>query len=555
MTCRIATWGIGGIIALFVISQPVLWSIDTPFGESIPNMISVSMLIVGILLALLWVAVFSRWSLLKKIAVLVPALTLIGGFIASIRNVDLDGDIGLVFEYKWEQTQAERIAARQAPIMTNTPDASLVATLATAEDQPAYRGSQRDGIVIGPPIRSSWESAPKPLWQQPVGGGYASMAIVGDRLVTIEQRDDKEAVLCYQASSGREIWKYEYPAYFWEGMGGAGPRSTPTIEGGIVYAQGAMGDLICLALDTGKLLWSRNLLETFQLPNTQWGMTCSPLVIDHRVVVNAGGRRGDGLVALDRQTGKVLWAGAGLSQSAHADPAAVGPPDVTPPEDSEPGHAKIPESGQNRPGYSSPILATIHGVHQIVSFDGTGLRGYDIETGRTLWFQPHENGAAVNAAQPILFEDGRIFISCSYDVGCAMVQVDFSGDTWSVSKLWENKNMRCKFSSPILFEGYLYGLDEGYLTCLDPQTGERAWKRSREGNYKHGQLMLTNGVIVALSEYGRCHFVKPNPKSLEELGQFQALSDDYKTWNPPALVRGRLYVRNHRDMACYDLNL
>ena len=119
-----------------------------------------------------------------------------------------------------------------------------------------------------------------------------------------------------------------------------------------------------------------------------------------------------------------------------------------------------------------------------------------------------------------------------------------------MKELWKNMNMRCKFSSPMLHEGDIYGLDEGILVCLDPQTGDRKWKK---GRYNHGQLMLTHGVLIVITEDGRCVFVKPSPDGLDELGQFPALSSDYKTWNPPALVRGKLYVRNHRDMACYDL--
>ncbi len=563
---RWATWGIWGAIALFVISQPFLWVWDSPVGASMTNMISESMLVVGILLALLWVAAFSSWEGVVKTAVLIPALALIGGFIASIRKVDLDGNIGLTFEYRWQPTQAERIAAHHAKLAADvaknngpvpapsTADPTFpMAELPTLalEDMPAYRGVNRDGVVIGPKIRTTWDTAPQPLWQQPCGGGYASMAIVGDLLVTIEQRDNNETVLCYQASTGRELWKYEYPALFWEGMGGPGPRSTPTIDGDLVFVQGAMGELVCLELATGKPRWKKNLLTQFQLPNAQWGMTCSPLVVENRVIANAGGRRGDGLVAFDRSTGDVLWAGAGLSlpvtDSPEADTAATLEVD-------DAGHAKVAESDQNRPGYSSPTLVTIHGVRLILNFDGTGVRGCDVETGKSLWFYDHKNGAAVNAAQPILFDDGRVFISCSYMIGCAMVQVAHEGDKWSATKLWANKNMRCKMTSPVLFEGYLYGLDEGYLTCLDPTTGDRSWKRSREGAYQHGQLMLTNGIIVALSEDGRCVFVKPNPQKLEELGEFAALSSDYKTWNPPALVRGKLYVRNHHDMACYDLN-
>lgn len=548
--CRRATWGIWGAIGLFVISQPFLWAWDSPVGKSMPNMISEAMLIVGILLALLWVAVFSAWRGVVKAAVLVPALALIGGFIGSIRNIDLDGNVGLTFEFKWQPTQAERIAAHQAKLAADAGQNNETIPALTPEDMPAYRGVNRDGVVIGPPIRTSWDTAPQPLWQQPCGGGYASMAIVGDLLVTIEQRDDNETILCYQASTGRELWKYEYPARFWEGMGGPGPRSTPTIDGELVFVQGALGDLVCLELATGKPRWSKNLLTLFDLPNTQWGMTCSPLVVENRIIANAGGRRGDGLVAFDRSTGDVLWAGAGLSLplTDSTDSATAASPVAD-----DAGHAKVAESDQNRPGYSSPTLVTIHGVRQILNFDGTGVRGCDVDTGKSLWFYPHENGPAVNAAQPILFDDGRVFISCSYTIGCAMVQVAYTEDVWSATKLWANTNMRCKMTSPILFEGYLYGLDEGYLTCLAPQTGDRSWKRSREGAYQHGQLLLTNGIIVALAEDGRCVFVKPNPQKLEELGQFAALSSDYKTWNPPALVRGKLYVRNHHDMACYDL--
>ena len=548
--CRWATWGIWGTIALFAISQIFLQNWDSPFGKSIPNMIAESMLVVGILLVLIWVALFSRWSLLTKAAVLIPAFGLIGGFVASIRSMDLNGDIGITFEYKWQPTQAERVAAhraQQATIPSEAPIAALPAI--TPEDMPAYRGVNRDGVVIGPQIRTAWDTAPKPLWQQPVGEGYASIAIVGDLLVTIEQRETNEAVVCYQASTGRELWSHKYPAKFWEAMGGPGPRSTPTIDGDLVVAQGAEGELVCLELATGQVRWSKNLLKQFNLPNTQWGLTSSPLIIENRVIANAGGRRGDGLVAFDRSSGDVLWTSAGLTASAAAEPVAT--TTTAPPAMDEAGHAAVPEAGQNRPGYSSPTLVTIHGVLQILNFDGTGLRGHDPDSGKELWFHPHENGPAVNAGQPILFDDGRVFISCSYDIGCAMIQITHEGEAWGVTKLWENKNMRCKFTSPVLFEGNIYGLDEGILVCLDPQTGDRKWKK---GRYNHGQLMLTNGILVVLTEDGRCVFVKPNPQGLQELGEFPALSSDYKTWNPPALVRGKLYVRNHHDMAAYDLN-
>ncbi len=567
--CRLATYSIWGIIGLFVVSQPFLRMWDSPFGPSIPNMISESMLIAGTLLALIWVALFSQWTMTSKALVLVPAVLLIGGFIASIRSLDLNGDIGITFEYKWEPTQAERIAAHKAKLAADgnsgaastdeksaeasAPSASVSAVVAelpkvSPEDMPAYRGVKRDGIVTGPPIRTEWATPPKAIWQQPVGGGYASMAVVGDLLVTIEQRDDDEAVICYQASTGRELWLYKYPAKFWEAMGGPGPRSTPTIDGELVFAQGAMGDLVCLELATGKLLWTKNLLSLFKIPNTEWGIAASPLVVGNRVIANAGGRRGNGLVAFDCTTGEQVWASEGLKPITGPLEVVSATKDL--PAADEAGHQMASEEKRNRPGYASPTLETILGVPQILNFDGTGLRGYDPETGKELWFHAHENSAAVNAAQPILFEDGRIFFACSYGIGCAMIQVAHEGDTWSTKTLWENKNLRAKFSSAILFEGYIYGLDEGIMVCIDPASGARKWKK---GRYNHGQMLLTNGIIVVLTENGRCVFVKPSPESLQELGEFPALPDSYKTWNPPALVNGKLFVRNHHDMACYDI--
>jgi outer membrane protein assembly factor BamB len=289
---------------------------------------------------------------------------------------------------------------------------------------------------------------------------------------------------------------------------------------------GALGDCCRLSLRDGQPAWRINILKKHNAPNTEWAVTSSPLVVDDLVVLNPGGPRGDGLAAYHRDTGKLVWAAEGVK-----------------------GHQA--GSISNRPGYSTPMLVNLLGVRQILMFDGTGLRGYVPETGQRLWEYAHENGAGVNVAQPILFDDGRIFISCSYDLGCAMVQVKRDGDAWSTSNLWKspNLNLRCKFTSPVLHDGFLYGLDEGILVCLDPATGERKWKK---GRYGHGQLLLTNGQLLVHTEDGRAGLIDPNPKGLREVTSFRTL-DDAKNWNPPALVRGTLYVRNHHEMAAFDL--
>jgi outer membrane protein assembly factor BamB len=128
-------------------------------------------------------------------------------------------------------------------------------------------------------------------------------------------------------------------------------------------------------------------------------------------------------------------------------------------------------------------------------------------------------------------------------------------DGWSVTQTWDEdhlRNMRCTFTTPVLHEGHIYGLDEGLLTCLDVETGNRLWKKSRDAQFGHGQLLLTNGLLVVLSEPGEIVLIDPSPERLTILGRVAALSGA-KTWNPPALVRGRIYVRNHVEAACFDL--
>ncbi|WP_437184911.1 PQQ-binding-like beta-propeller repeat protein [Planctomicrobium sp. SH668] len=410
---------------------------------------------------------------------------------------------------------------------------------------PAYRGMHRDGVVIGPAILQDWkETPPKQIWKIPVGGGYASVAIRGDLLVTIEQRGENEAITCYDNRTGEMHWEYSYPASFFEAMGGAGPRSTPTISQDAVFAFGAFGDLCCLDLKTGKLNWHVNALQQFNVPNTSWGMSCSPLIDQDRVIVNIGGLSGNGLVAYHTVTGEVIWKTDGLPQ-----PRAISEAQRT-------GINAVPDSSEKScPGYASPQISTIAGQELILNLDGKALRGHDPQTGVVLWSTPFENLSHVNVAQPIVFPDGRVFISTSYNVGCKMIRVTKENDAWEVEELWSNRNMRCKFTSAVLVNGLIYGLDEGILVCLDPETGKRLWKGGKtglKGRYNHGQILVTNGQILAQSEQGMLVLIEPNAEKLVEKSSLQILPIG-KNWNPLVLCRGMLYARNASEMVCFRL--
>ncbi|MBX3439493.1 MAG: PQQ-like beta-propeller repeat protein [Planctomycetaceae bacterium] len=510
-----------------------VWSIDPVWGRGLQILVTYAIVVLSLLIALGWMAAFSTFRWRTILAAVAIVLTATIATAASVRSVEFSGDMQLILNFRWSPTSEERLRAHHRAQDAVPAISSSVgqAPVATSEDVPAYRGHHRDGVIEGPPLSRDWQQRPPTeLWRQPCGGGYASFSIVGDRLVTLEQRANSEAVVCYDAATGRQQWVHEYPALFTEALGGPGPRATPTIDDGTVFSFGALGDLVALDLVTGAVRWSKDLLPD-GLPVVEWGLCSSPLVVGEQILVEVGGPAGDGLVSVQRDTGDLLW--------------------------QRPGVDRLREPGaRNRAGYSSPSLVTIDGVDQVLMFDGEGLRSYAPQTGQLLWFAPFRNDAGVSVAQPLVLDGGRVFLAMSYGVGCRMIHVSRTGDEWHEPEvLWDNLHMKCKFTSPVLHEGFLYGLDEGILVCLDPETGERRWKggaSGTRGRFYHGQIVISNGLILGLTERGDLVLVEATPDEYRELGTHQAL-DARKVWNPPTLSRGIVYARNHEEMAAFDL--
>jgi outer membrane protein assembly factor BamB len=507
-----------GILVLAGATLGVLWF--WPFQEwemANRNASAMFTILVTIALLLSWVLLFSGYRWLVRLVILLAAVGVGAGALASVRDVKFSGDMRPTFVFQWDRPQDDVLEAHRKQVGEALAPAPIRLDSGKPTEFPEYRGRKRDGLVVGPALARDWHARPpRVIWRQPVGGGYSAFAVAGNVAVTLEQRRDEEAVVCYDIASGKERWRFGYPAFFKEKLGGEGPRATPTISHGDIFSLGATGRLLCLDGATGKVKWSTNVLEGND--NVLWGMAGSPLVYDQVVVVNPGVQKdtvaGRALVAFDRSSGKPVWS-----------------------------------SGNRRAGYSSPMLATLAGKRQILLLDGQALGGFDAQTGKELWhFQWDETMNGINVAQPVVLEGDRIFISSGYGIGCALVQVSRAQDKWSVTELWKNKAMRCRFSNPVLYQGYLYGLDEGFLVCLDPATGQRQWK---EGRYGHGQLLETGGLLVILSETGRLVLVEANPDAHVELSSFPALTG--KTWNYLALMDGKAYIRNHLEMACYEL--
>jgi len=475
--------------------------------------------------------------LIKFAAVLVVALVAIGAAMYVFGGrIYMDGGGGLhvgfpespiAHEQTVEQHRKAQESAAAAQPTASPPSAPIpIAEPATSSPAPAsaetttagewtdFRGPARDGVYRGPRLVTTWPVAGlKPIWKQPVGEGYASFVVAGGRAFTIEQRGEREVVAAYDVRTGRQIWTNTWTAAFREFMGGDGPRATPTLADGVLYALGAQGELRGLEAATGRVIWRTNIIEDAGATNVQWGMAAAPLLVDDTVVVHPGGPDGKSVVAYNKRTGSKAWS-----------------------------------SQNDAAGYASPILATIAGVRQIVVFSATRLMGLKPEDGAFLWDYPWRTQADINASQPLLIGDNRVFLSSGYGVGAAVLELSREGSAFKVREVWRNTKIKNRFNSSVLKDGYIYGFDESILACVDASTGELKWKG---GRYGYGQLLLAGDQLVVLTEEGELVLVRATPQGHQELARFEAISG--KTWNHPAITDGLLLVRNLREMAAFDL--
>jgi len=378
-----------------------------------------------------------------------------------------------------------------------------------------FRGPARDGRYTQSRIRTDWPAdGLTPLWHQPIGGGYASFIVAEGRAFTIEQRRDQEVVTAYDVETGREVWNHAWDSHFQETMGGPGPRATPTWHDGRVYALGATGFLWSLDAVTGDVLWSRNILEDSQGTNLEWAMASSPLVVDDLLIVQPGGRHGWSVVAYDLDTSAIVWHALDDAQS-----------------------------------YTSPMTVTLAGRRQVLIVTAERVVGLGVGDGRLLWEHPWTPPTVPNIAQPILVGDSQIFLSAAYGYGATLLELLPRDEEIAVRTVWQNNRMKNRFSSSVLHEGYIYGLDESILACIDASTGELQWKG---GRYGYGQLLLAEDHLVVLTEDGELVLVYATPDGHDEVARTPAIEG--KTWNVPALADGRLLVRNAREMAAFDLS-
>ncbi|MDG2255648.1 MAG: PQQ-like beta-propeller repeat protein [Opitutaceae bacterium] len=401
---------------------------------------------------------------------------------------------------------------------------------ATQFDWPAWRGPDQNNISPDTDLLKSWpKNGPELLWTyENAGSGYSSTAIVDGKLYTLGSRDRRELVICLDANTGEEIWTAEFetdPEEGYRTQWGAGPRSTPTVSDGHVYALGVAGDIVCLTSDKGKRIWSKNLVKNFGGAVSKWGYSESPTVDGDKVLVTPGGSKG-AIVALNKKTGAKLWQSKKLKDAAE---------------------------------YSAVVVADNAGHRQYIQLFMNTLAGVDAATGNLLWKSDWPQGRTAVIPTPI-YRDGHVFMTSGYRAGSKLVKVD--GKKTEV--VWENQEMINHHGGVVLIGDHVYGFSDqkkGNLMCLEFMTGKVAWMERVERELHKGTVHAADGMLYCLNENeGWVYLVEANPLGFREKGKFQlpketTLRDENngKVWSHPVVINGKLYLRDQDLIFCYNV--
>jgi outer membrane protein assembly factor BamB len=390
---------------------------------------------------------------------------------------------------------------------------------------PHLLGPNRNGISTETGLNLDWKKTPpKTLWKQPLGSAFSSVAVLDDRLITMAQRGKRDFVVCLGTADGKELWTYDAaPTWIDVQKHGYGPRSTPTVSGEHVYCLLPRGELFCLKVKDGSLVWKADIIKDTGAKSKEgqtyyWGLCSSPLVEGDVVITHPGGNKDNSIVAFNRHTGKIAWG-----------------------------------VGNDAVGYGSPILITLAGKRQVVCPTGQSLLGIDPVKGELLWRYPFGNPFDATCITPV-WTDGLLFISAAYTAGSAVIEIVERGGKYSVQEKWKNKTLQALMATPIVHEGYVYGCsgDIGVLTlrCLDLKTGEEKWSQRQPGRVC---FVAAEGHLICLGERGTLQLLELNPSRQVIKGELPNLLT-YRSWAIPALAGKRLYLRDQKQLLCLDLS-
>ncbi|HKX28888.1 MAG TPA: PQQ-binding-like beta-propeller repeat protein [Blastocatellia bacterium] len=392
----------------------------------------------------------------------------------------------------------------------------IIGAPAPDSDWPQWRGPERTGKSTDQGLLKQWpQSGPPQVWSiSNLGEGYGSMAVKGDRIYVQGTSGSASNVFCLNRADGKTVWSAALGPKQSEGRGN-GPRSTPTVDEDRLYVLTENGDLACLRVRDGSRIWSKNILKDFGGNNPNWLISESPLVDGNRLIVSPGGRESS-IVALDKMTGKLIWATKELSDGA---------------------------------GYSSCVAADVGGVRTIMNFTSRTAVGVRASDGKLMWRYDHPANGTANCSTPV-YSDNRVFFSSAYGTGGGLLGLNVQDGEVKAKELYFTKDMQNHHGGVVLVDGYLYGFSNAVLTCLEFATGKKVWSNRSVGK---GSLTYADGMLFLLGEDLTVGLAEATPSGYQEKGRFQISDQGKPSWAHPVVVGGRMYIRNQDVLTCYDV--
>jgi outer membrane protein assembly factor BamB len=388
---------------------------------------------------------------------------------------------------------------------------ATAAATAGAADWPNWRGPDHNGVSAESDWLDRWPAAgPAVAWRAKVGTGFSSFCVAAGRVYTAGNADNVETLFCFDAASGGQLWKYSYPAELGDKYFEGGPSATPAVRDGRLYFNSRWGDVFCLDAVSGKAIWAINVAKETRCRTPEWGFGGSPLLFKNLVVLNMG----DAGTALDQATGQVVW-----------------------------------KSGKKEAGYSTPLPVEFNGRWLALLGNGTSYLAVELESGKELWQVRWLTQGGINVADPVV-EGAHVLISSSYEKGSELLRMG-EGEPKVV---WKNRELGTHISPGVLVGGYFYGdggqaSQNGPLTCIDWQTGEKKWEYPAVGC---GGLIVAGSNLIVLTERGDLLIGPVSPNGFNPTARAHILGG--RTWAPPVLSNGRIYLRNAAgEVVCLDV--
>ena len=546
---KMTVWSII-LIAGFILPKVFIADIEEATGQGL-DFAGIGGLACAMLLFLSWflyIVFFSGWKWWRRVFLATVVASIPIGFLLLFEPIggDLNG---------WRFKRAR--TALSTDIAAPSADSAAVdLSVETADDFAGFLGPNQNGIMDGIEIDAAKFAQSKILWKKPIGEGWSAFSARNGFAVTMEQRGEEECVTCYEIGSGDLKWIYTHKARHDDIMGKIGPRSTPTIHEGKVYACGSLGNFVCLDGSTGNVIWQKSIHDILGIELEEvtgragepafrekhyrlaWGRAASPLIVDDMVVIPGGGpvveknvngkvQTVDGemhtLLAFNKDSGELKW-----------------------------------KAGDQMIGYASPSLVELAGRRQIVITAEATIMGFDATSGETLWTwsRPGQASGMANTSQLTQVSDTELLSTKGYPDGGGQLLKFATADDGKITPkpVWqEGRVLKTKLTSAYLHDGYAYALTNGFLECTRVADGKRQWKQ--RGRFGHGQMLVIGDKLLLHSEgadrTAKLYLLEASPDGYKELGSFETING--VCWNTLCLYGSKLLVRSEQEAACIEL--